>query len=262
MKKFILFLLFFLFILIKIMRKGKKVKIFVINLDKDTDRYLTIEKSLKEINCEFERVSGIEYIKLQNVQNLENIIYPINNLIGKEFECLESNDKWIYDGTLYKSFPGLHLNGHFGTKGLTLSNLKVFNKIESMDENYDWYCILEDDAEINEKNYSQILQFINKIFNNFDIILLDVRDNGEGGCAGVMYSKRIISQIKIDLHPLSQFSIENERKYKYKKGTNLWDWKLMSYIKNKNIKVGRLPIINSGKFVSTINHIKIEDRDK
>ena len=36
----------------------------------------------------------------------------------------------------------------------------------------------------------------------------------------------------------------------------------MSYIKNKNIKVGRLPIINSGKFVSTINHIKIEDRDK
>ena len=77
-----------------------------------------------------------------------------------------------------------------------------------------------------------------------------------------MYNKRIISKIKIDLHPLSQFSIENERKYKYKKGVNLWDWKLMSYIKNKNIKVGRLPIINSGKFVSTINHIKIEDRYK
>ena len=36
---------------------------------------------------------------------------------------------------------GLHLNGHYGTKGLTLSNLKVFNKIKNELNNYEWYCV-------------------------------------------------------------------------------------------------------------------------
>jgi len=54
------------------------------------------------------------------------------------------------------------------------------------------------------------------------------------------------------LYPLSDFSITNEDKYK--KGTNLWDWKLWVYLDNFNIKHTAYPLVPSGKFKSQINN--------
>ena len=43
----------------------------------------------------------------------------------------------MYDGSLAKSWPGLKLNGHYGTKGLTLSNLEAFRR--GLELNYEYY---------------------------------------------------------------------------------------------------------------------------
>jgi hypothetical protein len=77
--------------------------------------------------------------------------------------------------------------------------------------------------------------------------LLDIRPFG-GACA-VLYNQRIIPTVLKDLHPLSDFSIHHEKKYGL---TNLWDWKLWSYLKN-DIKYSLNPVVPSGLFKSEIS---------
>ena len=151
----------------------------------------------------------------------------------------------------------MNLNGHEGTKGLTISNLKAFE--ESREMNYKWFCILEDDAVINKDIYNKICIFLQKKENiNMDIVLLDERTNGWGGTAGVVYNKYRINHFMEHLHPLSNFSINMETKYK--KLACVWDWKLWTFIeKNEasypSIKYTNFPCIDSGKFVSTIDQL-------
>ena len=237
--------------------KKYKIKFYVINLKKDENRMKFIRDNLLINKINFQR---IEAISLQdydlNSKNLQNILFPKKELINKKFT--HKDKEWIYDGTIYKSFPGLDLNSHWGTKGLTLSNIKTFNTILKQDKQYFskkyfYHCILEDDAVITKDTYNQILLFIKN--HKYDVILLDARFNGEGGCAGVIYSNDIIPKIKEDLHPCSKFSQENEKKHIHKKGLNcnLWDWKLYSYLKTFNINFGRLPIVKTNGLISTIN---------
>jgi GR25 family glycosyltransferase involved in LPS biosynthesis len=223
---------------------------FILNLDKNKDRYENISKNLDYLNIKYQRIKAIDGKNMSHDLYASKILAPVHHLLNKNFKCNEKNQIWIYDGTIEKSFPSLHLDGHFGTKGLTLSNLRAFE--ESLKLDYDWYCILEDDAEMNNDIYNKIISFINdpKNINQVDIVLLDKRDNGWGGTAGMLYNKKIIKQLINDLHPLSNFSITIEDKYKH---TGLWDWKLWTYIKNNNIRYINLPIIQSGIFGSTIN---------
>jgi hypothetical protein len=183
--------------------------------------------------------------------------------------------KWNYDGSISTSFPGLNKIGHEGAKGLILSNIKAFKECIKINQEYiyainddnninldqyksifkdsifkyDWFCILEDDAIIDEIIYNKILQFLNdNEKNDYDIILLDIR--GNGGAAGILYNSYIIPQLIEDLHPLSDFSISLEEKYNC---ASLWDWKLWHYVNNNKIKFTLFPCIDSGKFESTIN---------
>jgi hypothetical protein len=240
--------------------KKYKIKFYVINLKKDEDRMKNIENNLLRNKINFQRIEAISLENYDlNSQNLQNILSPIKDLMNTKFT--HKDKEWFYDGTIYKSFPGLDLNGHWGTKGLTLSNIKTFNTILEQNKKF-WskkiyHCILEDDAVITKDVYKQILLFINNQKGNkkYDVILLDARFNGEGGCAGVIYSNDIIPKIKEDLHPCSKFSQENEKKHIHKKGLNcnLWDWKLYSYLKTFNINFGRLPIVKTNGLISTIN---------
>lgn len=222
---------------------------FVLNMDKNKDRYKNISKKLDYLNIEYKRIKAIDGKNMNSDSYATKILAPRGYLINTQFKCNEKNQTWIYDGTIEKSFPALHLDEHYGTKGLTLSNLQAFE--ESLKLDYEWYCILEDDAEINNDIYNKILSFINDPKNiNIDIVLLDERGNGWGGTAGMLYNKKIIKQLINDLHPLSDFTITIEDKYKH---TALWDWKLWTYIKNNNIRYINLPLIGSGSFQSTID---------
>jgi GR25 family glycosyltransferase involved in LPS biosynthesis len=224
---------------------------FILNMDKNPERYQNISNQLNNLNCNYSRIRSIDGFNMDNDDDVKILLSPRKELIGNLFQSVETKRKWIYDGTIFKSFPNLNLYGHYGTKGLTLSNIKAF--IQASKLNYDWYCILEDDSEIDKTSYDSIISFItNKNNENIDIVLLDARHNGWGGTAGMLYNKNIIFKLIEDLHPLSNFSITST-KYGDKNLGNLWDWKLWKYVIfiNKNFKI--LPCIKSGNFKSTIN---------
>ena len=226
----------------------------IINMKKNSERWEFMEKKFQSIskkhNCKYLKIDAVDGKDIENDASAQDILKKRENLLGKTFNCYESNDDWVYDGTISKSFPGLSLNGHYGTKGLTLSNIKCLNIIKEQYPNYNWYCILEDDSEIDKNIYNKIIDIKNKNTIN-DIILLDKRNMGKGGTCALLYNQRIINDMIENLHPLSKFSIENEQKYK--KGTNLWDWKLWVYLDNFNINHIAYPIIPSGSFISEIS---------
>lgn len=227
------------------------VHFFVLNMDKNLERYQNISNQLNNLHCFYSRIKAIDGFNINDDDDAKQILKIRENLIGCIFQSVETKRKWIYDGSIFKSFPNLNLYGHQGTKGLTLSNIKAFN--EALKLNYDWYCILEDDAEIDEISYNKIMNFIcNPNNQNIDIVLLDDRHNGWGGTAGMLYNKKIISKLIEDLHPLSFFSIKST-KYGDKNLGNVWDWKLWKYVQFVNKNFRTLPCIKSGNFESTIN---------
>jgi hypothetical protein len=227
------------------------IHFLVLNMPTNKDRLESIQTQLNILNCSYSVISAIDGRNMENDEDAKNILHPKENIIGMKFKCLETNTAWSYDGSISKSFPNLKLLGHYGTKGLTLSNIKALKIASKLA--YDWYCILEDDAIIDEMSYDKILKFINNNTNNkFDIVLLDRRHNGWGGTAGMMYNKKIINRVAVDLHPLSKFSILSHT-LGDKKLSNLWDWKLWKYVVHVNKNFTNLPCIDSGKFISTIN---------
>jgi len=229
----------------------KRLQFLILNMDKNQDRYDNITCMLNNINCSYLKISAINGFDMENDESAKQILHPRKYLIGKIFKSVETKKQWKYDGTILKSFPNLNLYGHQGTKGLTLSNIKAFNA--ALDINCDWFCILEDDAEINNDSYLKIQEFIQNPKNqNIDIVLLDARHNGWGGTAGMLYNKKIIKQLLIDLHPLSNFSILASELGDKNLG-NVWDWKLWKYVVIINKNFVTLPCINSGKFDSTIS---------
>jgi len=222
----------------------------VLNMKKNTDRLDYIVNSLNKFVCSYTIVEAIDGNTMENNEDVKKIVRPVPRLLGTIFQSIETKKKWIYDGTISKSFPNLNLYGHYGTKGLTISNIKALMMASTM--NFEWFCILEDDAEISFDIYNKILHFISKSENkNYDIILLDARHNGWGGTAGMLYNKRIINTLIFDLHPLSKFSIFSQKLGDANLG-NLWDWKLWKYVMYVNKNFTTFPCIPSGKFVSTI----------
>ena len=222
----------------------------VINLDKNQDRYDVISKSLTELGCNFERVRAINGYDMDNDEDAKSLLFPRKYLIGKLFKSIDTKKAWVYDGSSEKSFPNLNLYGHYGTKGLTLSNIKCFEIASNLQ--YNWFCILEDDSVIDNNTLNVITSFVNDINNNkYDIVLLDDR-NGWGGTSAMLYNKRVVNTLKHHLHPLSQFSITSDN-YGDKNLGNLWDWKLWKYVIHINKNFRLLPCVKSGFFPSTIS---------
>lgn len=236
---------------------SSSIWIFVLNMTKNADRLASITNMLDDIDCYYSVVEAIDGTNMENDEFCKDILSCRTKLLNTTFKSIAFNQEWKYDGSIKKSFPGLNLNGHYGTKGLTLSNLKAFQESQEMD--YKWFCILEDDAVINKDIYKKICTFLQKKENvNTDIVLLDKRTDGWGGTAGVIYNKNKIDHFLEHLHPLSNFSIHMETKYK-KLGC-VWDWKLWAFIEKKEssyppIKIARFPCIDSGRFVSTIDYV-------
>jgi len=223
----------------------------VINLDKNTDRYEVLSKSLKNLNCEFTRVRAINGFDMDNDEDAKKLLFPRTNLLGKFFKSVDTKRIWQYDGSIQKSFPNLNLNGHHGTKGLTLSNIKCFEIACQL--NYDWFCILEDDAVIDSECLNKIQKFIENPDNNkYDVVLLDNRNYGWGGTCALLYNKQIVNTLQYHLHPLSKFSILSTN-YGDKNLGNLWDWKLWKYLVYVNKKFATFPCVKSGNFPSTID---------
>lgn len=227
------------------------VHFLVLNMDKNVERLNNISTNLKTYNIPFTRVRAINGYDIENDEDAKKLLAPRSKLLGALFQSVETKQKWVYDGSINKSFPNLNLLNHKGTKGLTLSNIKAFYIASKM--NYKWFCILEDDAELDDNSYKKIKCFVENKYNRiYDIVLLDARSNGFGGTCAMLYNKRIIPKLIHDLHPLSLFSI-SAKDIGDKNLGNLWDWKLWKYICFVNKKYTCLPCVSSGKFISTIS---------
>ena len=226
-----------------------KIYFFVLNMNKSLERYDKISKMLNNIGCSYSRIEAIDGTNMEHNEEVLRILKCRTNMLNTKFKCKTFNQDWVYDGSITTSFPGLNIYGHHGAKGLILSNMKAF--YTSIYLQYNWVCILEDDAEINQDIYNKLCDFISQPENlNIDVIFLDKR--GPGGSAGNLFSKNIIPQLISELHPLSDFSINMEELYGM---APLWDWKLWSYVKHNNINYSIFPCIDSGNFPSTIEQM-------
>lgn len=229
------------------------VLFMILNMDKNVERFENLSSKLKEIECFYLRIPGVDGKLMKDNIDARQILKPRKELLNQTFFCLESDEKWVYDGSISTSFPNLFLNGHYGTKGLTLSNIKAFELASVFSHAFDWFCVLEDDAEIDKSTHDAIIDYCQKRSpSETDCILMDKRAGGWGGACAVCYSSCAIKRIKEDLHPLSQFSL-NSHKFGERMMTNLWDWKLWKYINYVSQRFAVFPIVTSGNFPSTID---------
>jgi GR25 family glycosyltransferase involved in LPS biosynthesis len=223
------------------------VYFLILNMKKNDDRYENIKKILDSLpSCKYFRIEAIEGLYMEENEDSKRILACREELLGEKFAFKLNSEEWIYDGNIGNSFPGLFRHGNIGAKGLILSNMKAFEHILSLD--FSWYCILEDDAELDLEVYSSICKFLQENSHNYDIILLDKRVFG--GTAGILYKSSIIEHLYEHLHPLSRFSITLEEKHNT---ATLWDWKLLKYLEVYQIKFAVLPCIGSGNFISEIS---------
>jgi len=200
------------------------IHVYLISLPKNADRRENFEKFYKGKYQYFEAVNGSE-LKGTNVNNIWNCLPP---------------------------------DGHYGYKGLQLSNMKIFE--DAIKNNYEWIVIFEDDAEP-PKDFNNKLMKIMKKYSDSRVIYLDARNSGGDGVipgcctACVLYHKSVFILLAQELNPEKSIYMQ-DYKNKTKKIINdnvcLYDWYLANLLSHYKIKTSSEPIVISDKIGSTI----------
>lgn len=131
----------------------KKIPIFVINLDTDTERWNSIKFQLDYLNSDiYQRVSAVDMRKpnMSEFYKDDRISLYTKFTIQKKRRC----DHKQIDRT--------------GAIGATLSHYKIWRKI--IDENINMAIVMEDDMRIMSNFYSILQSEIEKYNNEFDIL--------------------------------------------------------------------------------------------
>ena len=151
----------------------KKIKMFVVNLDRRPDRWELFEKnSLNSLNfIKYERFSAVDGMKLVSTRQLQQIF--------------ENND--------YKMRRGM--------VGCFMSHIKLFtNLINEKDKNIESYLILEDDVEFQPDFEKKFKHFLKQLDNtSWDLAFLGhhVRDKNDS----IFFDKEKLPEIsKIDVY--------------------------------------------------------------
>ncbi|WP_162531162.1 glycosyltransferase family 25 protein [Holospora elegans] len=127
-------------------KEHSEVCVFVINLDKDVDRYRSIQPLVQQLNFPHQRISGVWGRSLFK-SFIENFV-----------------DKKAYELAFNGSTPG------FGELGCFLSHVKAW--ISFLNSNAKFALILEDDAEFDPSKLKKIVQELIKFQNLWDICSL------------------------------------------------------------------------------------------
>ena len=217
------------------------IKYYVINLAKNKDRLLNITNQLNR-----------EIVNYQVVEAVDSHTYYDKNYI----------DNWPC------------LIGHPGTKGLQLSNLKIFKYLDILQDNEvpEWIGIFEDDAKI-PHNFNKIINYTLMKYPNVKVVNFDDRGKcNEGNYSGsctvlVLYHKSLLKLLIKELDYKTSIHMNNSKKWNrseknicYRKGkilpsscSCLWDWYLFDLLKTENIPMVGVPVVGSGDFETTIN---------
>ena len=77
---------------------------FVLNMDKNADRYANISAQLDRFKCSYTRVRGVDGFNMANDPDAVELLKPNEKLIGKKLMNFQSKKGWIYDGTVASPF--------------------------------------------------------------------------------------------------------------------------------------------------------------
>ncbi|ETZ05476.1 glycosyltransferase family 25 protein [Holospora undulata] len=127
-------------------KEHSEVCVFVINLNKDIDRYRSIQPLVQQLGFTYQRISGVWGSSLSN-SFIENFV-----------------DKKSYELAFNGATPG------FGELGCFLSHVKAW--ISFLNSNAKFALILEDDAEFDPSKLKQIIQELIRFQNLWDICSL------------------------------------------------------------------------------------------
>lgn len=148
------------------MERIPKIKIIIINLERNNDRkeYMkknVIEKITKINTCFFEGVDGKKTINVLNTNNKD-----IDIILYKNYLFLSN-----YNGRIdYNQRGKLNL----GQIGCDLSHVFVCEQL-IFDDDYDYYIVLEDDSSLNvDENI--LYEYLINLPEKFDMIHLDKSD--------------------------------------------------------------------------------------
>ena len=162
MKIYVLtFLVLLLYFLISKRRRienlsGQKIKIFIINLDKDRERMKELDIKMKENNLKYERLSAVKGSELTDESPIVKK-YFANNL--KKY----NNNQ----------------------KGCTLSHISIWNKIKEY--NHELTIVMEDDVIIPKNLFQKLDIYLKQAPEDWDILFL-----GGNRIIGHKYSENLV----------------------------------------------------------------------
>ena len=87
------------------------IHFFVLNLDKNIERYIDISNQLDKLYISFTRIKAISGENMEKDKDAQLILKPRMNLLYKKFINITTNEEWFYDGSINKSFPNCSFNG-------------------------------------------------------------------------------------------------------------------------------------------------------
>jgi len=161
------------------------------------------------------------------------------------------------DTDLFKNWSCL-TDGHAGTKGLQMSNVKIFQ--DAIKKGYEWILIFEDDAEPPGDFDFIVLETIKK-YPDSRVIYLDNRNKGGDGfipgcCTScLLYHNSVFELLARELNPETSLYMKdyaNKPKEIVQHTDCLFDWFLANTLAHYNIKTSSEPLVASDGFKSDI----------
>ena len=125
--------------------------VYLINMDKDTERLIKVTKECKKFNINFERFSGVDPLKLSKKE--------LNKYVSKTCQNICPN----------------------GIIGCGVSHMKIYE--DALKNNYKNILVLEDDVYFSNKLYEELDKAMTELPKDYDILYL--------GCLGICDKKQI-----------------------------------------------------------------------
>ena len=234
------------------------MRMYVLNLDRSTDRRAHIEAGLASYDGPVSFVRAVDGSNMNNDERVADIFLPYAHLQGTAIGGERLSDgtckSWALDlAQPVGCFAGHSQDGHTGDKGLRLSNMIAMRqaKEEMTKHNNTWACIAEDDVELN----ADTMQTIKQVLDDTKTPVAWLDERSSGGSSFVCYTGEGLDKALTHLHPLSDFSrlsmCPNVNDNHGMRSTNLWDWQSTALWTNDN-SITYEPIVASGNQGTTI----------
>ena len=208
---------------------------YVINLKQHTNRLQHMDKQLNDLNIPYTKIEAID-AKDPDDSNTQNII-----------------DTW----------PCLGRRERIGTKGIQLSNLKVFEHALLNLNGSDYILMLEDDCVLPTEFKELVFKSIEKYTTSSVIVFDDrcymkVNHYPKYGMSAVLIKRDILEFLIKEMNPETSDFMNNYKSYNRNFDTKIpgkcyHDVLFFNLLYNNDIKVSCVPVVPSNIFKSSIN---------